>query len=40
MELAQDPEAIRKILRRGAEKARSRALPTIKDVRRKVGLLY
>ena len=40
MELARDPEAIRKILKRGAEKARSRALPTIEDVRRKVGLLY
>jgi tryptophanyl-tRNA synthetase len=40
IELGRDPESIRKILKRGAEKARSKALPTLDTVRRKVGLLY
>jgi tryptophanyl-tRNA synthetase len=39
-ELARDPESIRKILKKGAEKARSKALPTLENVRRKVGLVY
>ena len=39
-ELSRDPESIRKILKKGAEKARSKALPTLEDVRKKVGLVY
>ncbi len=39
-ELARDPESIRKILKMGAEKARSKALPTLKSVRQKVGVIY
>lgn len=39
-ELSREPDAIRKILRRGAERARAKGLPTLKDVRRRVGLVY
>ncbi len=38
--LAADPDGVRKILAMGADKARAMALPTLRDVRAKVGLAY
>ena len=35
-----DKDAVRKILRQGAEKARAAAEPTMRDVRKKTGLIY
>jgi tryptophanyl-tRNA synthetase len=40
IELAADPDTIRTILRKGAEKARSKAFPTIELVRKKTGIFY
>ncbi len=40
MEYLKDPGLVREILRKGAEKAREIAYPTIEDVRRKVGIIY
>ena len=39
-ELMNDPEGIRAILAKGADKARAIAQATIDDVRRKVGTVY
>lgn len=39
-ELARDPEGIRAILKRGAEKARNVARPTLEMARKRTGLLY
>jgi tryptophanyl-tRNA synthetase len=39
-ELSRDPDGIRRLLLKGAEKAREKARPTLKSVREKVGLLY
>lgn len=39
-ELLADPEELRKILRKGAEKARAKAAPTLELVRDRVGLKY
>ncbi len=39
-EYLKDPGLVREILRKGAEKARDIASPTIKAVRRKVGIIY
>jgi tryptophanyl-tRNA synthetase len=39
-ELAKDPGVVREILRRGAERARERAAPTIEKVRERVGIKY
>ncbi len=39
-EFLADPGEVRKIMRKGADKARQRALPTLKLVRDKVGLSY
>ena len=38
--LQSDPDQIRDILKAGAEKARTKALPTLEMVRQKVGLAY
>lgn len=40
MELVRDPETIRAILRKGAEKAKNKALPTIELVRKRTGISY
>lgn len=40
MEYLKNPRLVREILRRGAQKARDIAYPTIEDVRRKVGIIY
>ncbi|PKN62340.1 MAG: tryptophan--tRNA ligase [Deltaproteobacteria bacterium HGW-Deltaproteobacteria-15] len=40
MELVRDPETIRAILRKGAEKARHKALPTMELVRKRTGINY
>jgi len=39
-ELAANPDVVRKILRRGAEKARDIAAPTLKMTRERTGLVY
>ncbi|KPK67609.1 tryptophanyl-tRNA synthetase [candidate division TA06 bacterium SM23_40] len=39
-QLAKDPSVVREILRRGAERARERAAPTIEKVRERVGIKY
>ena len=38
--LQSNPDQVREILRTGAERARSKALPTLEMVRKKVGLVY
>lgn len=39
-ELVRNPDQVVKILQKGAEKARAAAAPTMKDVRKKVGIHY
>ena len=39
-ELQRNPNQVREILRTGAERARSKALPTLEMARKKVGLVY
>ncbi len=39
-QLLAEPDQVREILRQGAEKARARAVPTLEQVRRRVGLVY
>ena len=38
--LQSNPDQVHEILRTGAERARSKALPTLEMVRKKVGLVY
>lgn len=39
-EFLADPGEVRNILKKGAEKAREKGMPTLEDVRRKVGITY